>query len=61
MILAYPKFKDTRAWSRWFAWYPVTLLSGHVVWWQDVDRRWEGSYDAGGWVYRFYVTGPTDL
>ena len=48
--------KDKRDWHRWFAWYPVTLVSpdtgAHVTFWlHDVWRvRVNGTYFSY-WVY----------
>jgi hypothetical protein len=48
--------KDKREWHRWFAWYPVTLISpdtgAHVTFWlHDVWRvRVNGTYFAY-WIY----------
>ncbi|MCW2317111.1 hypothetical protein M2322_002665 [Rhodoblastus acidophilus] len=39
-----------RPWHRWFAWYPVWLEDGRLVWLQWVDRR--ASHDA-----TYYVVG----
>lgn len=51
-------------WGRWFAWYPVRTLSGRLVIWRWIERRWNpntnfnlltswdpGDYD-GSWEYR---------
>lgn len=27
-------------WGRWFAWYPVRTLSGRLVIWRWIERRW---------------------
>jgi hypothetical protein len=39
---------------RWFAWYPVTLRNGRLVWLRFVERKWDNG-DATGelhWRYR---------
>lgn len=34
------------AWHRWYAWYPVRLIDGRLVWLQRVERRiYFGAYD----------------
>jgi hypothetical protein len=38
-------------WQLWFAWHPVTTLSGRRVWWTHVRRRWNP--DAGSCVGDF--------
>jgi hypothetical protein len=48
--------KEKREWHRWFAWYPVTLISpdtgAHVTFWlHDVWRvRVNGTYFSY-WIY----------
>ena len=28
-------------WRPWFAWHPVQVEGGDVVWWEEVERRTE--------------------
>lgn len=39
--------KDTR----WFAWYPVKLMSGRWCWLERVRRQWHDGWGGGGWNY----------
>lgn len=36
-------------WHRWFAWYPVRLENGDLVWFETVWRR--GIYNPGGVMF----------
>lgn len=60
--MKWAKRKETE-WHSWFAWHPVDVLEGGVIWLERVDRRWNweinysldmtgyGDYN-GGWEYR---------
>jgi hypothetical protein len=37
------KVKDRWEWYRWFAWYPVCCTCRTWVWWEHVERRWNGN------------------
>ena len=50
---------DLGQWTLWFAWRPVTLDNGDVVWMDNVERRLSGGtvrWDEDGiiwdWEYR---------
>lgn len=45
-------------WHRWFAWYPVRLVTGEIVWLEAVQRRGDRwfayGFDNWDWEYRDY-------
>ncbi len=45
----------SRRWHSWFAWRPVRLTTGDMVWWETVDRRFNIYW--GCWDYD---TNPRD-
>ena len=38
MILG-TKTRDRAVWHLWFAWWPVKLMDGRIVWLEEVERR----------------------
>lgn len=42
------------SWAPWFAWYPVLLKDGRMVWLETVERKHNGTDDYFGtpWEYR---------
>ncbi len=50
-------------WDRWFAWYPVVVVTGphsaHWVWLEFVERKWRTSrYGSGGKRRRYRLPKP---
>ena len=44
-------------WTEWFAWRPVTTVSGNVVWWETVYRQIGNSYvDNEDWTWYYYAS-----
>jgi hypothetical protein len=39
-------------WERWFAWYPVELTDGRIVWLRRVERRLIRGATSSHWAYR---------
>jgi hypothetical protein len=39
-------------WERWFAWHPVELTDGRIVWLRRVERRLIRGAAAAHWTYR---------
>jgi hypothetical protein len=39
--------------KRWFAWHPVEVASGEIVWLQTVDRKKHGGYSYV--VYSYFI------
>lgn len=46
-----PKPYNPFQWLPWFAWRPVTLQTGQVVWLETVERRMFDNWGAW-WEYR---------
>jgi hypothetical protein len=41
-------------WKPWFAWRPVTTVSGRWVWWEHIYRKYGNTYvdhDDFSWYY----------
>ena len=45
-------------WHRWFAWYPVVVVTGrdsaHWVWLEFIERKWRTSRRGSGRKHRRY-------
>ena len=50
------KTKRIENWHLWFAWRPVVIDTGRLVWLEKIWRKcaWYSGYDGGGWdsVYK---------
>ena len=47
------KTRDRAVWHRWFAWRPVKLMDGRIVWLEEVERReQELGFDITDTYYR---------
>lgn len=48
-------------WHRWFAWYPVRVCEGCLVWLQFVERRADSLSleDHGGMVFAYRLEATT--
>ena len=46
-----------RPWESWFAWRPVTTISGKRYWWTTVYRKsgYDDWLDEGSWKWYFYA------
>ena len=55
-IVTKEEAEKLRAPHRWFAWYPVSLTSGHTVWLETVERTvdWRHSADGTSFSVRIY-------
>ena len=43
-------------WTKWFAWRPVTTVSGRRIWWQHIYRAVGNDYvDYDNWTWYFYA------
>jgi len=41
---------ETSPWQKWYAWYPVTTITGQRLWMQNVYRRCINTYvDMDDW------------
>jgi hypothetical protein len=43
--------KRNRGWHRWFAWHPISVGDGVIVWLETVERQLRGEY-CPVWCYR---------
>ena len=53
---------EIHEWERWYAWYPVIIVSGTnfpykrtTVWREYVERKYWGNWAGGGYEYRLEV------
>jgi len=46
---------EPRRWASWFAWWPVTTISGRRVWWERIYRSRGNTYvDHDDWTWYYY-------
>ena len=54
--LPYAVENKPRKWQAWFAWRPVTTISGQQVWWQRIYRSKGNTYvDHDDWTWYYYA------
>ena len=54
--LPYAVKKKPRAWKAWFAWRPVTTISGNRVWLKKIYRSRGNDYvDHDDWTWYYYA------
>lgn len=40
-----------REWTEWFAWHPVTIVSGDIIWLEKIYRKYTSYQQKDAYVY----------